>query len=99
MQPAAAGCIIFCAPIPGTLVLISPTSKGWQAESTHLVLIQQQQKTGAQTQDPKFIKPATLTAKATRGFKLNYLLEYSRTQITFFALPRSSSLAILGRVK
>ena len=61
MEPVAAGYIIAVSvvvpliqcPVFSRLVLILPTSEGWQAELTHLVLFNGMK--GAQTQDPKIL--------------------------------------------
>ena len=48
------GCAVDALPpVFSKLVLVLPTSEGWQAESTHLVL--RNDTTGAQTQDPKIL--------------------------------------------
>ena len=71
MQPVVAGCIIVgstavplmqCALLPWSWNSFCRTQKGWQVQSTHLVLLSGT--TGAQTQDPK---PDTLTVMPTPG--------------------------------
>ena len=62
-------------PVTSKLVLISLTSEVWQAESTHLVLIQYVDR--RLNSRPQYLKSATLTVKQTPGLPCSYSSPHS----------------------